>query len=259
MDTTNMTNGMTAPGTSAAVQTPTEPSAPTLADVIGVAAGEGQQATPNQDPQTQQQEPGWFQGRLAKERAKWEAERSADMAQMQEQLNALREYQVDAEADKLVADGKITDRDMAVEYVRSTKGIPAPQPKAAPTPARDAQGRFVATPEPEVPPEIQQRANELFAQAKTIKSMTGVDVLAVYRSNAEYAEKINSGEWDMVDVMRAYGGSGAQASPAPAVPSVIRTPNSGAVGAVDIRSMSDEQFRKLNEYLDHGGKIDMRR
>ena len=84
-----MTNGMTAPGTSAAVQTPTEPSAPTLADVIGVAAGEGQQATPNQDPQTQQQEPGWFQGRLAKERAKWEAERSADMAQMQEQLNAL--------------------------------------------------------------------------------------------------------------------------------------------------------------------------
>lgn len=256
MDTTNMLTDVTATGTVAATQTPTEPAAPTLAEVIG-STNEENKAGQNDThvDAIPQQEPGWYAKRRAQDRAQWDAEHQASMTAMQEQVNTLREYFVSNEIDKLVSSGKIADREMAETYVRATMKTPAPQTQPATTPRRDAQGRFVATPKPsEVPAEIQQRANALTTQADTIQALTGVDVYGVMQSNPEYAQKVYSGEWDMKDVLNAHNAGGTERRVAP---TVIRSSNNNVVEA-DIKSMSSEQFRRLREHLSKGGKIDMR-
>lgn len=251
MDTTNMLNEV--PGTGTTPQPSPEPAAPTLADVIGVTA-EAEKAGKPETTEIPPQEPGWYAKRRAQDRAQWDAEHKAAMDQMQQQVNSLREYWLNQEADKLVDSGKITDRDLAIEYLRNKEGVPAPQP-AAPQP-RDEKGRFTPS-TPEVPNELQQRANELFTQAKTLQKVTGVDVLALYRSNAEYAAKINSGEWDMADVLSAHTAVSGSSGVAP----LVRSPNgAGAgLGGVSIGSMTSDQFSKLNEMLERGGRIDMRK
>ena len=238
---------------------PPEPKLPTLADVIGVDAGKQEQVqTTTENPPAQ--EPGWFQGRLQKERAKWDADHQAAMNAMQAQVNELREYRIGQEADKLVASGKIADREMAMDYLRSKEGIPAPTTPAATTPARDERGRFVSNPNTtaptEIPADIQQRANELYAQAKTLQKVSGVDVLGVYRANPEYMERVNSGEWDMADVLKASQQTGA--APSLTAPAPVRSPNGNGIGSVNFRNMTAEQFNKVNEALSRGGKIDMR-
>ena len=203
-----------------------------------------------------QKEPGWYKDRAAKDRAKWEAENNAKMAPILSQLAQLQEYRIGVEADKLVASGKISDRDIAMEYLRNKEGVPAP---AATAPQRDERGRFVSPNNPalmrEVPSDLQTRANELYAQAKTLQKVSGVDVIGVYRSNPAYAEKVNSGEWDMADVLMA-----AQSVPAQQMraPTPVRYPNGIGLGEVSVRGMTDEQFALLNEALAKGRTIDMR-
>lgn len=257
MDTTNMLPDVTATGTVAATQTPTEPAAPTLAEVIGSTNEENKAGqTDTHVDAIPQQEPGWYAKRRAQDRAQWDAEHQAQMSQMQEQVNSLREYWLSQEADKLVASGKITDRDIAVEYLRSKEGVPAPKTQPATTPQRDAQGRFVATPKPsEVPAEIQQRANALTTQADTIQALTGVDVYGVMQSNPEYAQKVYSGEWDMKDVLNAHNAGGTAKA---AAPSLIRSPNGSMGGKTGFRTMSDDQFAKINAMLADGKTIDVR-
>lgn len=255
METTNMQMAENMPVVSQATTTP-EPKMPTLADVIGDQAGAQEQVqTPAASNEAiPAQEPGWYAKRRAKDRADWEAENNAKMAPVLSQLAQLQEYRIGVEADKLVASGKIADRDMAMDYLRSKEGIPAP---AATTPPRDERGRFTTqTPTaPEIPSDVQQRANELYAQAKTLQKFSGVDVLGIYRANAEYMERVNSGEWDMADVLKA-----SQMNPAQPVstPAPVRSPNSGGIGSANFRSMTAEQFNKVNEALSRGGKIDMR-
>lgn len=255
METTNMQMAENMPVVSQATTTP-EPQIPTLADVIGDQAGaQDQVQTPAaSNDAIPAQEPGWYAKRRAKDRADWEAENNAKMAPVLSQLAQLQEYRIGVEADKLVASGKITDREMAMDYLRSKEGIPAP---AATTPPRDERGRFTTqTPTaPEIPSEVQQRANELYAQAKTLQKFSGVDVLGVYRANPEYMERVNSGEWDMTDVLKASQMNTAQPASAPAP---VRAPNSGGIGSANFRNMTAEQFHKVNEALSRGGKIDMR-
>ena len=255
METTNMQTAENMPVVSQATTNP-EPKMPTLADVIGDQAGAQEQVqTPAASNEAiPAQEPGWYAKRRAKDRADWEAENNAKMAPVLSQLAQLQEYRIGVEADKLVASGKIADRDMAMDYLRSKEGIPAP---AATTPPRDERGRFTTQTHtaPEIPSDVQQRANELYAQAKTLQKFSGVDVLGIYRANAEYMERVNSGEWDMADVLKASQNNTAQPASAP---SPVRTPNSGGIGSANFRNMSAEQFNKVNEALSRGGKIDMR-
>ena len=255
METTNMQMAENMPVVSQATTTP-EPQIPTLADVIGDQAGAQEQVqTPAaSNDAIPAQEPGWYAKRRAKDRADWEAENNAKMAPVLSQLAQLQEYRIGVEADKLVASGKITDREMAMDYLRSKEGIPAP---AATTPPRDERGRFTTqTPTaPEIPSDVQQRANELYAQAKTLQKFSGVDVLGVYRANPEYMERVNSGEWDMTDVLKASQTNPAQPASAPPP---VRSPNSGGIGSANFRNMTAEQFHKVNEALSRGGKIDMR-
>ena len=234
-----------------------EPQIPTLADVIGVDAGKQEQIQTPASEAIPDQEPGWYAKRRAKDRADWEAENNAKMAPVLSQLAQLQEYRLGVEADKLVASGKISDRDMAIDYLRSKEGIPAPT-TAATTPPRDERGRFTSTntpaPQTEVPNDVQVRANELFAQAKTLQKASGVDVLGVYRSNPAFAEKVNSGEWDMVDVLKAVQSAPEQTmrSPAP-----VRASNGNGIGSANFMNMSSEAFAKVNEELRKGGRINM--
>lgn len=233
-----------------------EPQIPTLADVIGVEAGK--QEPVQNDNAIPQQEPGWYADRRAKDRAKWEAEHQAEMATIRAQMAQLQEYRIGVEADKLIASGKISDRDMAIEYLRNKEGLPAQTP-AANAPARDERGRFVSNnPAPtEIPSDVQQRANELYAQAKTLQKFSGVDVLGIYRANPEYMERVNSGEWDMADVLKASQSNAAPAQPE-YVPAPVRSSNGNGIGSASFRNMTAEQFSKVNEALSRGGKIDMR-
>lgn len=259
METTNiqMTEGMPV----VTQVTAPEPQIPTLADVIGDQTGGQEQAqlTDASNETVPAQEPGWYAKRRAKDRADWEAENNAKMAPVLSQLAQLQEYRLGIEADKLVSSGKISDRDMAIEYLRNKEGIPAPT-TAATTPPRDERGRFTSpntpAPQTEVPNEVQQRANELYAQAKTLQKFSGVDVLGVYRSNPAYAEKVNSGEWDMADVLRAS----QEAAPAQQVrtPAPVRSSNGNGIGSPNFMTMTSETFAKVNEELRKGGRIDMR-
>ena len=71
------------------------------------------------------------------------------------------------------------------------------------------------------PIELQLRAHELIAQARTIQAVARVDVLALYNTDAEVRQKVLSGEWDFIDVWKTL-------QPAPTPPAPMRTANGGA-------------------------------
>lgn len=253
MDMTNTTPAVmqqpeTAPGTSAAPES-INPS--TLAEYLGT-----EQQQPTQQPaQEASPQPMKEPGYLAGKRAEWEAAHAAETQQLRDEMSVLREYMYNAEADKLMASGKVTDREIALAYVRGQGIKPSAatpeQPAPVPQP-RDAQGRFVATNQPDV--STQQRAATLFSQAQTIKRTTGVDVMGMYNQNAEVRQKILSGEWDFADV---YENSKAPAAAPVNAPTPVRGSNGIELGDVDISKMSDAQFDKLNDLLKKGGKINM--
>jgi len=227
----------------------TQETTQTLADVIGEPPTE-------QNVQTQEQpkEPGWIKQRVGAAVNKAVAEAEARIrAEYEAQLAPLREAQLEREADQLVSEGKISDREIALDYLRSKKGAPAPAAQTAPAQRqRDDQGRFVAAEKPDT--ETQKRASELVAQADTILASTGVDVMALYNTDPAIRQKVLSGEWSFVDVFK-----NTQQAEAPArAPAPIRSTNGFGMGGADFRKMTSEQFAKVNELLENGGKIDVR-
>ena len=226
----------------------TQETTQTLADVIGETPSE-------QNVQTQEQpkEPGWIKQRVGAAVNKAVAEAEARLrAEYEAQLAPLREAQLEREADQLVSEGKISDREMALDYLRSKQGIPAPTTPAPAQRQRDDQGRFVAADKPN--PEIQKRASELVAQADTIFASTGVDVMALYNTDPAIRQKVLSGEWSFVDVFK----NAPQAEAPARAPAPIRSTNGFGMGGADFRKMTSEQFAKVNELLENGGKIDVR-
>ena len=224
----------------------------TLADVIGATT----EQQPNAEPEsadTPQSEPGWMRKRIDAAVRKANSELEAKLrAEYDAQLAPLREAQVEREADKLVADGKITDRDMALNYVRATKGMPPVAETPAQPVARDERGRFISQ-KPDATA-AQTRAAELVAQADTILQSTGVDVMALYNTDLEVRQKVLNGEWSFVDVYK-----NTKKPEVPAVPTPMRSANGMGIGALDIRKMNSEQLAKLNAMLESGVKIDARK
>lgn len=249
METTNNSTLETVMGTVAEPQQNNEPANLTLADVIGGGEGEGVQADAQPTNDTvPTQEPGWFQGRLQKERAKWEAAHQDEMNQLRAQVDEFREYRLGEEADKLVASGKITDREMALDYLRSKHGLPAAE-TSRPV-ERDERGRFVSN---KPTNEVQQKADALIAQANTLKRSAGFDAIALFNSDPEVKQKVLSGEWDFVDAYEATKQNQRRPAPSP-----VRGSNSMGIGSIDVRTLTDAQFEKLNSMLENGGSIDMR-
>lgn len=254
METNTANNVATAPQNGTAAAPANEPQ--TLADVIGGSeAPVAQQPTePVQQPQQPLQEPGWFQGRMQKERAKWESEHQVQLNQMQERQNALMERVIAREAQDLVSSGEFKTLERATEYLRLKEGIPvqAEQPSAAQL--RDSSGRFVS-PQSAPNAEIQQRAQELVNQADLLQKGTGIDVMAIYNTNPEARQLILNGG-DFADVLKAYGSPQAQPVQAP---TLTRAANGVSVGQTSIKGMTNDQFSAMQKYLAGGGKIDMRR
>ena len=247
----DLQNGTAAPS-------PAEPQ--TLADVIGASVEPAQQPAPNTASQdaVQQQEPGWFQGRLQKERAKWDAERQAELAPMIERQTALLERVIAQDAQALVSSGEFKSIERATEYLRMKEGLPLTQQPQQPAQIqpRDAQGRFVAPQQaPAIDPATQQRAAVLIAQAETIKATTGFDVMQIYNTNPEVKQKVINGEMDFNAVFKAHGN--IQHPAVRHVPAPVRSSNGVALGDVNIRSMSEKEFASLNDFLSRNGKVNM--
>ena len=105
-------------------------------------------------------------------------------------------------------------------------------------------------PVPEEPSlELQLRAKELITQARTIRAIANVDVLALYNTDVEVRSHILNGEWDFIDVYKRM--KPMQTPPAP-----MRSANGGA-GVMSINAMDENQFDKLNAMLKKGMKVDM--
>lgn len=237
-----------------AVPAATEPQ--TLADVIGVSETPAEQQPKAQPASTEvpQQEPGWYQGRMQKERARWDAEHQAAMAEMTSKQNALLERIIARDAQDLVSSGEFKSLERATEYLRMKEGLPVNQEQPQP---RDAQGRFVAQPPAGPDQTMQQRAQALVNQAESLTRATGVDVMNIYNTNPEVKQKVLSGEWDFADVLK-NGGFLQQQAAKPHMPSAVRSANGVAIGQTNIGGMTQGQFDTMNAFLAKGGKIDMR-
>jgi hypothetical protein len=218
------------------------------------AAGPEPEPTESEAPKGKS-EPGWIKKRIESGVEKQLNQRLADMearirAGYEEQLKPLREAAIEREADKLVADGTIKTKELALEYARYKAGQPMPEPKAPAAPARDTQGKFA----PQAPtPEIREYALTLKAQADTIKALGGPDMWAIYRADPEVQRRIVNRETDFANLAKEYEGV-----PTPGVPAPVRSANQGGIPPTRIDRLSKDQWKRLNEYLENGGKVDGR-
>ena len=188
------------------------------------------------EEQPEPKEPGWIKGRIDKAVSRALKEQEDRLrGEYEAKLAPLYESMMDRQAQELVDSGEFKSIDRAKEYVRMKAGVPqAPQ---APQ-----------TPEPQANENMDVRAQILARQAQKIKANYGIDVMGMYQNDPEVKRKILSTEWDFYDVMESTK------SP----PSPVRTPN-GGYSAASVSSMSDEQFRRLQENLAKGRKYDMRK
>lgn len=201
--------------------------------------------TPAEPVQTEEpKEAGWIKTRIQKGIDKeLPAIEARIRAEYEAKYAPLMEAHMSQEADRLVASGKIADREMALEYLKLRGGQPSVK-QAEPQP-RDEKGRFTSNEDAG-----QQKARELYLQAQTIQKSTGVDVMNLYHNDPEVKERVNSGEWDFSDVYK-----NTLKTPAP---TVVRS-GGGSFGKTDISKMSSEAFRKMNERLARGERFDARR
>lgn len=221
---------------------------------------EEEQAKPisaiDEPPVTEEQppakEPGWIKKRIEASNAKVREEMRAEMqAEIEKVLAPYREAELQRQAEDLVASGAIRDKEMALELLRlrGGKSVSAPAVEQPKDYSRDAQGRFApkqpeAEQQNETDARMQYRAETLAAQANKLQQR-GLDVQAFYRSNPEIQRRVLSGEWDFYDVAEAMT---EQRVPVP----VRQTNGAGYGGNLDITSMTDEQFARLNARLAKG-------
>ena len=207
---------------------------------------EGQQDNGKQ-PQSAggQKEPGYVRQRIDKAVQKAVAETEARLnAQFEAQMAPYREQLLNAQAQELVASGKVKDLETAKELVRYRQGLPAQQPEGQP---RNEKGQYTSQ-QGEVSPATQARIDMLRHQADRIKASGGPDVIAEFRDNPEVKQKIITGELDFYDVAEQMR---SRRKP----PSPMRSPN-GASGnqKTPIDAMSDEQFNRLVKRVQGGAR-----
>ncbi|MDD3411578.1 MAG: hypothetical protein PHY12_12305 [Eubacteriales bacterium] len=179
--------------------------------------------------------------------AQWQKEKS----EYEQRLSKYQEMELQQEAAALAKEENISEK-LALRLLRAEKGVKAPETPAQP---RDASGRFArteTTQEAQSAPDVSDRAAQLMEQAKLIRKMGGPDVLQIFQQNDEVKNRVASGEWDFADVANHYADH--QRAPAP-----VRTANAGRVQGIDMEHVTDEELDKINDYLKHGGRIDMRR
>ena len=197
--------------------------------------------------QPSKKEPGWVRQRVDHAVAKAEAALEARLrAEFEAKMAPLQESIYARQAEDLVAAGEFKSKDRALEYVKLKNGaidLPkaAAEPQAAPRAAQETQ------------PSIKERANLLAAQANKVNSKYGIDVVQAIKERPEMRQKLLSGEWDFYDVADALVGTRRMPSPA-------RTSNGAGAGSggLNIASMTDAQFNRLQENLGAGKRYDAR-
>lgn len=191
----------------------------------------------------------------------------ARLSRYEAQVAALREESLAREADALVAAGTVTDRAIALEYLRmkASKASQASQPAqdapvapAAPTAQpRDEQGRFAKQPEQResaADAALKKRATMLFGQAQAIAEEGGPDMLALFESDREIHDKVSSGAWDFKDAALhlMYAGQGRR------VPMPVKTPNHTQARR-SFAGMSREDLEAFDRRIENGEVFDARR
>lgn len=155
--------------------------------------------------------------------------------QYRKDLEELAEMRLSRDAKELAEKEKISES-LATRLLRAERGMAAP---ANPAPESESPTQRKAS----VQPTVEERAQTLFNQAKTIQRATGVDPLEVFNSDPEAHRKVVSGEWDMADVAKAYAGRGH-------VPAPARATGQNRIEGRSISDLSDAEFARLDKLLD---------
>lgn len=204
----------------------------------------------------QPKEPGWIKKRVESAAAKAAALAVQETetrlrAEFEAELRPYREAELNRQAESLVASGAIRDKEMALEFLKLKGGqsVSVPATEQSKEYSRDAQGRFAPKqPEPqqqnETDAKLSYRAEFLAAQVEKLQQR-GLDVKAVFDNNPEIQRRVLNGEWDFYDVAEAMT---QRRTPLP----VRQTNGAGFGGNLDISSMTDEQFARLNARLAKG-------
>lgn len=198
-----------------------------------------------------QKEPGYVRSRIDKAVQRAVAETEARLtAQFEAQMAPYREQMLNAQAQELLASGKVKDLETAKELVRYRQG----QPQTAPAESqpRNEQGQFTSRQEGQASPAVQARIDMLQHQADRIRASGGPDVISEFRNNPDIRNSIIKGDMDFYDVAE-------QMKPGRKPPSPMRSPN-GASGAekTAIESMTDEQFARLVKKVQGGARYSIR-
>ncbi|MBQ9152441.1 MAG: hypothetical protein IJ130_01355 [Solobacterium sp.] len=210
---------------------------------------------PKADDTPPAKEPGWIKGRINKAVEKAVAEAEARVRSEYEQMLApIRESVLERQAQELVDSGEFKTLAVAKEYLSLKGGMPVkPAEESQPSGQNmDENGRFVSRTEQREDPELNARADILAKQARKIKANRGVDVMEAFNEDPDVKQKVLSGEWDFYDVADAIGNQRTVSAP-------VRSANGGGIKASSIMSMSDAQFKKLNENLASGRRYDVRK
>lgn len=222
-------------------------------DIESSEGGEQESAEQDKTGSDGPKEPGYVQGRIAKAVqkavAETEARFTAQMQAMEAQYAPIKERLLEMDAQELVRSGKVKDLDTARELVRYRQGMPAQQPEQPVSEGQPSQQTS-----PKTDPAIQARIDMLQHQADRIKANGGPDVIAEWRNNKEIHDAVIRGEMDFYEVAEQMKGNRRKP------PSPMRSPNgANSIGPTTIESMSDAQFKKLDQMLDQGVRFAIKR
>ena len=228
-----------------------------LSETFDENAEEGQAADeqdePEQTTEPQAKEPGYVKGRIEKAVNKVREEYEAILAPLREQVSAMQERMLKADAQELVKKGEFRSVETAEEYLRLKQGLPAPsieEPKGQP---RNANGQFAPKQDANNDAAVQARIDMLKHQASQIKNRTGVDVIKAFNENPDIKNRIIAGEIDFYDVAEEIGKQPKRGKP----PAPMRSPNGAATSQPRnaIEEMTDEQFERLEARVKKGARI----
>lgn len=204
-------------------------------------------------------EPGYVQGRISKAVqkavAETEARFTAQMEAMEARYAPIMERMLEMDAQELVRSGKVKDLETARELVRYRQGVPAQQTEQPAAQGneqpRQQNGQYAS----KADPAIQARIDMLQHQADRIKANGGPDVIAEWRSNKEIHDAVIRGDMDFYEVAEQMQKGNRRKPPSP-----MRSPNgANSIGPTTIESMSDAQFKKLDQMLDQGVRFSVKR
>jgi hypothetical protein len=194
-------------------------------------------------------EPGYVRNRIEKAVQKaLNEQRESLRAEMEAQYAPIRDRLLEMDAQELVRQGEFKSIERAKEYLQLKQGM-MPVEEEQP---RNDRGQFMSQSEAIEMARTEERIEMLKVQAANIKEDTGLDVIAEWNRNPEVKQAVMDGEMDFYQVAKQM----QKKRP----PSPMRSPNGvNGVGPQSITSMSDAQFKKLDQMLDQGVRFTIKR